>query len=119
MHRNIGKAPGRRVVRDTYQEEAMELEGHYHEHGLLVAGRWQPATADNGLVSINPATEERLGYMPRATPAQVTEAIDAATEASAAMRKLTPWERTALLRRAATLIRERAPQLARIVALET
>ncbi|SDR62103.1 NAD-dependent succinate-semialdehyde dehydrogenase [Paraburkholderia tuberum] len=97
----------------------MELEAHYREHGLLLGGRWQATTADNGQLSINPATEQRLGYMPLATQAQVTEAIDAATEASAAMRKLTPWERSALLRRAATLIRERTPQLARIVALET
>ncbi|AJZ57116.1 aldehyde dehydrogenase family protein [Paraburkholderia fungorum] len=97
----------------------MELEEHYRAHGLLIGDRWQAASSADGQLSINPATEEPLGHTPLATQAQVTQAIDAASDGAVAMRKFTPWERSALLRRAATLIRERAPQLARIVALET
>lgn len=97
----------------------MELANHYREHGLLIGGRWQAASADNGQLSINPATEAQLGYTPLATQQQVTDAIDAAVIGSGAMRKFTPWERSALLRRAAILIRERAAQIGRIVALET
>jgi succinate-semialdehyde dehydrogenase / glutarate-semialdehyde dehydrogenase len=97
----------------------MELHEHYREHGLLIGGRWHPASADNGQVSVNPATEAPLGHTPLATKEQVTQAVAAAVIGSRAMRKLTPWERSALLRRAAVLIRERAPQLGRIVALET
>jgi succinate-semialdehyde dehydrogenase/glutarate-semialdehyde dehydrogenase len=68
---------------------------------------------------INPATEISLGEMKPAGAAQVTEAIAAAYEARASMRALTAWNRSALLRRAATLINERAEMLGRLVALET
>src|SRR5260370_2830846 len=97
----------------------MELHEHYREHGLLIGGRWNPASADNGQVSVNPATEAPLGHTPLATKEQVTQAVAAAVIGSRAMRKLTPWERSALLRRAAVPIPELAPPPGRSVTPET
>jgi len=68
---------------------------------------------------INPATEITLGEIKLAGAAQVTEAIAAAGKARESMRALSAWSRSALLRRAATFINERAEKLGHLVALET
>ncbi|OLL29263.1 NAD-dependent succinate-semialdehyde dehydrogenase [Burkholderia sp. SRS-W-2-2016] len=86
---------------------------------MLIGGHWQAQTGVDRQLSINPATEAPLGHLPLASKEHVTQAVDAAVIGSQAMLKITPWERSALLRRAAILIRERAAQLGRIVALET
>lgn len=96
----------------------MELQSFYDDHGHLIAGRWQ-AGAGAEAESQDPATEAPLGRYRDADAAQVRAAIDAAYAARGAMRALTAWQRSALLRRAATLVQERAEQIGRLVALET
>lgn len=96
----------------------MELQSLYDDHGQLIAGAWQPGTGSEA-ESQNPATEAPLGRYRNADAAQVRAAVDAAHGARAAMRALTAWQRSALLRRAATLVQERAEQIGRLVALET
>lgn len=96
----------------------MELQDLYTSHGQFIDGAWRPGSESTSAM-INPATEIALGEMKPAGAAQVTEAIAAAYEARASMRALTAWNRSALLRRAATLINERAEALGRLVALET
>jgi succinate-semialdehyde dehydrogenase/glutarate-semialdehyde dehydrogenase len=96
----------------------MELQDLYTSHGQFINGAWRPGS-ESASAMINPATEISLGEMKSAGAAQVTEAIAAAYEARASMRALTAWNRSALLRRAATLINERAETLGRLVALET
>ena len=72
--------------------------------------------AGNRLVSFNPATGERLGDVPVAGPAEVEAAVLAAREAQPQWAALAGAERARILRRAATLMRERNDALA---ALET
>lgn len=96
----------------------MELQDLYTSHGQFIDGAWRPGS-ESASAMINPATEISLGEMKPAGAAQVTEAIAAAYEARGSMRALTAWNRSALLRRAATLINERAETLGRLVALET
>ena len=96
----------------------MELQDLYTSYGQFIGGAWRPGS-ESASAMINPATEIALGEMKPAGAAQVTEAIAAAYEARASMRALTAWNRSALLRRAATLINERAEALGRLVALET
>lgn len=95
------------------------LEQHYAEHGLLLDGAWRGASDGATLTSVNPATEETLGQIPQASTADVRAAIDSAAEGFARMRALTAWERAALLRRAAQLVKQRAETLGRLVSLET
>lgn len=96
----------------------MELQAHYETHGQLIAGRWQPGDGAPA-EALDPATERLLGRYRHASPSQVEAAIDAAARARGAMRALTGWQRSEVLRRAAALIRERAETLGRLVALET
>ena len=96
----------------------MELQDLYASHGHFIAGEWLAGNESTSSM-VNPATETVLGEMRLASAAQVGDAIDAAHRARGAMRALTAWNRSALLRRAATLINERSEALGRIVALET
>lgn len=96
----------------------MELQELYTRAGQLIAGSWQTGEAD-ALDVIDPSTEKPIGRLAQASSEQVQAAIDAAHRARGAMRSLTAWQRSILLRRAAALIAERADQLGRLVAMET
>jgi len=96
----------------------MELQDLYASHGHFIAGEWLVGN-ESASPMVNPATETALGEMKLASAAQVGDAIDAAYKARGTMRALTAWSRSSLLRRAATLINERAEALGRLVALET
>ena len=95
------------------------LEKHYAQHGLLLNGAWRGASDGATLVSVNPATEMTLGEIPQASAEDVSAAIDSAETGARSMRALTAWQRSALLRRAAQLVKERADTLGRLVSLET
>lgn len=96
----------------------MELQDLYISHGQFIGGAWRPGT-ESASPMVNPATELSLGEVRPAGAAQVSEAIEAAYAARGAMRSITAWNRSSLLRRAAILINERAETLGRLVALET
>lgn len=95
------------------------LEKHYAEHGLLLNGAWRGASDGATLVSVNPATEMTLGEIPQASAEDVNAAIDSAETGARSMRALTAWQRSALLRSTAQLVKERADTLGRLVSLET
>lgn len=96
----------------------MQLQKLYANHGQLIDGRWCAGGGDVADMT-DPATEDLLGHLAQVSGAQVREAIASAYEGRAAMRALTPWQRSTLLRRAATLIAQRADTLGRLVAQET
>jgi succinate-semialdehyde dehydrogenase/glutarate-semialdehyde dehydrogenase len=96
----------------------MELQSLYERQGQLIAGAWQPGAGAEA-ESQDPATEAVLARYREADAAQVRGAIDAAHAARGAMRALTAWQRSALLRKAAALVQARAEQIGRLVAIET
>ena len=67
---------------------------------------------DELLVTINPATGERLAALPVAGPAEVEAAVAAARAAQPAWAALAGAERARILRRAAEILRARNDQLA-------
>ena len=73
------------------------------------AGRWDV---------IDPATEEVVANVPFGGAEDVHRAVDAAHRAFPAWRALTPYERGALLMRAAELLRTRATELAKLTVRE-
>jgi succinate-semialdehyde dehydrogenase/glutarate-semialdehyde dehydrogenase len=98
--------------------ETIMLRTRYTELSLLIGGEW---VADGGrdlLPVINPATEEVLGQLPLATPADLDRALAAARDAYPAWRAMPPNERGRILKRAADLLRERIDHIARIATME-
>ncbi len=68
---------------------------------------------------IYPATGEVIARVHEATPAVIEAALASANRAQAAWAATRPVERARILRRAADLIRERNPELARLETLDT
>lgn len=67
---------------------------------------------------INPATEEVLAQLPHATTEDLDNALSAAAEAFKQWKHSSPMERSAVLRRAAELARERADIIGRNLTLD-
>lgn len=85
----------------------------------FVDGDWMEDTAGAVIEVIYPATGEVIARLHEATPAVIEAALASAARAQAAWAATRPVERARILRRAADLIRERNPDLARLEALDT
>jgi succinate-semialdehyde dehydrogenase/glutarate-semialdehyde dehydrogenase len=90
----------------------------YESYGLFIGGRWRQAADAATLPVVDPATEEAVGVIPVATPADLDDALLAAESGFRAWRSVSVNERAACLRRVAEGIRERADEIARMVTLE-
>lgn len=91
----------------------------YTTLGLYVAGRFIPAGPGRKNEPVfDPATGNPLAEVPHATAAEVSEALEASKQAFAVWSATNPLERSAILRRAAGLLRERMDQICRTMTLE-
>ncbi|WP_173930910.1 NAD-dependent succinate-semialdehyde dehydrogenase [Chelativorans sp. Marseille-P2723] len=85
---------------------------------LLIGGTWKPASDGGRRDVINPANGEVVGQLAVATDADLDAAAQAAAAAFAGWKNTPPIERGAILRRAATLMRQRADEFAPIITRE-
>jgi succinate-semialdehyde dehydrogenase/glutarate-semialdehyde dehydrogenase len=91
----------------------------YQQYGLFIDGKWVPSSSGATLHVTNPFDGSRLGDIPMATDHDLDAALDAADRGFKAWRKVSSWDRAALLRRVADGIRARAEEGARLMTLET
>ncbi|MFJ9414652.1 aldehyde dehydrogenase family protein [Streptomyces sp. NPDC101227] len=88
------------------------------EGRLFIGGEW--VEPDGGHYDvINPATEEVVGRAPEASRAQVEAAVDAAREAFEGWSRTTPEERSAILDRAAEVMRREIVPYAELARAES
>ena len=85
---------------------------------MLIAGKWIETGEAGTMAVVNPATGEDIAHCPKASPAQLDAALKAADDAFAGWSRTSGAERHAILRRAADLLRERAPAIARVITAE-
>ena len=85
---------------------------------MFINGDWVEAGEAGTMDVVNPATGAVIGQCPKASPAQLDAALKAADDAFASWSRTSGAERYAILRRAADLLRERAPAIARVVTAE-
>ncbi|MGX7705842.1 NAD-dependent succinate-semialdehyde dehydrogenase [Methylobacterium sp. Gmos1] len=85
---------------------------------LHIAGEWRAGSAGQTMPILNPATGETLSQLAVATRQDLDEALEAADRGFKAWRKVSAFERSKVLRKAANLMRERADEIARIMTLE-
>ena len=91
----------------------------YKKFGLYIDGAWRAAKEGKSREVIDPATEEAVGTIPSASVADLDAALTAAQKGLRVWRATSPWERSAKIRKAADLIRERVDEIARIMTIET
>lgn len=85
---------------------------------LFIDGQWTAAAAGETLPIRNPATDEVIGAAAHARIPDLEKAVVAAQRGFEKWRRTQPLERAKLLRKAAALLRERAPEIARIMTAE-
>jgi succinate-semialdehyde dehydrogenase/glutarate-semialdehyde dehydrogenase len=84
---------------------------------LHIGGRWRPGSAP-GLDVVNPATGDVIGKVENAAAAELDDALAAASSAFAVWRRTSPRERAGIMRRAASLLAERANAIAPLLTIE-
>ena len=83
---------------------------------MYVSGEWVEAPT---MVPVrSPNSGEVIDMVPAATPEQVDQALAAAVEGAAAMARLTAYERSQIMHRAANLLAANVDDLARTISLE-
>jgi succinate-semialdehyde dehydrogenase/glutarate-semialdehyde dehydrogenase len=91
----------------------------YAGYGLYIDGAWTAARGGAVREVVDPATEEVIGHIPVAGPADLDAALASASRGFATWRKTSPWERGRILRGAADRIRARLDDIARLMTAET
>ncbi|WP_137176397.1 NAD-dependent succinate-semialdehyde dehydrogenase [Roseomonas sp. AR75] len=90
----------------------------YPDTQLFIDGTWRAARSGRTLPVINPATEEVIGQVAHASKNDLDEALDAAAKGFAAWKKVSAFDRSKLMRKAADILRSRADETARLMTLE-
>ncbi|HXD75787.1 MAG TPA: aldehyde dehydrogenase family protein, partial [Vicinamibacterales bacterium] len=85
----------------------------------FIGGEWRDASNGGTIRVVDPATEELVREVPYGGAADCHAAIEAARCAFSAWARQTPYERGAILKRTADLIRGLADRLARTTVLES
>ncbi|MDX9741923.1 MAG: NAD-dependent succinate-semialdehyde dehydrogenase [Gammaproteobacteria bacterium] len=83
-----------------------------------IGGEWAASRTGNTFDVINPATDEKIGVVPRMSANEAAEAVRQAEDAFAGWRATLAKDRAKLLRRWAELINENKEDLALLVTLE-
>src|SRR5476649_1804237 len=89
---------------------------HYPSTQLYIDGAWRAGSRDTAVV--NPATEAEIGRLSLASEQHLAEAAEAAGRGFAAWRKVSAFDRSKLMRRAAQNLRDRAEEVAAIMTME-
>ena len=90
----------------------------YTDTQLLIDGKWQAAQNGKTLTVINPATGQAIGEVAHASIADLDRALAAAQRGFAIWRRTPANERSATMRAAAAIVRERAESIAHLMTLE-
>ena len=85
---------------------------------LHIAGTWRGGAEGRTIDVLNPANEEVIGTVAHATRVDLDAALEAVDRGFKAWRKVSAFERSKLLRKAADLLRTRADAIARLMTME-
>ncbi|MFD9316228.1 NAD-dependent succinate-semialdehyde dehydrogenase [Streptomyces sp. NPDC060053] len=96
----------------------MTTDHGYPAVRLHIAGEWCQGGTGRTAPIVNPATEEVIGEVPLAAPADLDRALEAAATGFKVWRATPVAERTDILHAAAGLLTERAAEIGRIMTLE-
>ena len=90
----------------------------YSDVSLMIDGAWTKGANGRTIPVINPATEEVIGQVAHAEKADLDRALEAAEKGFQQWRKVSPFDRYKVMRKAAELIRQRADEIAPIMTME-
>ena len=88
----------------------------YSKFGQFIDGKWQ--TSKETYEVINPATEEIIGKVSKASSEEVEKALKSAEKGFNTWKKTSPWQRSYIIRKIADLMRKKNEVLAKWLTLE-
>ena len=91
----------------------------YSRFGQFIDGKWQPSSSKETYDVINPATEEVIGKASKASSVDIEKALKSAEKGFLIWKKFSPWDRAAIIRKIADLMRKKNNELAKWMTLET
>jgi len=94
------------------------MTDRYPDTRLLIDNQWVDAASGKTLDVLNPATGQPIGKVACASTVDLDRALAAAQRGFETWRKTSAHERSAVMRRAAVLLRERADTIARLLTQE-
>src|ERR1700712_2715677 len=90
----------------------------YSDVSLFIDGSWGPAAANRTIDVVNPATGEKIGTVPHASISDLDRALEAAEKGFRMWRKISAYDRSKIMRKAADILRERADHVSRLMTME-
>jgi succinate-semialdehyde dehydrogenase/glutarate-semialdehyde dehydrogenase len=90
----------------------------YSDVSLFIDGAWGPAAGGRTIDVVSPATGEKIGTVPHAAISDLDRALAAADKGFKIWRKVSAFDRSKVMRKAADILRERADNIAQLLTLE-
>jgi succinate-semialdehyde dehydrogenase / glutarate-semialdehyde dehydrogenase len=90
----------------------------YQDTQLFIDGTWRAARSGRTIPVLNPATEEVIGTVAHAGKDDLDEALDAAAKGFSVWKKVSAYDRSKLMRKAADILRSRNEEIATLMTLE-
>ena len=90
----------------------------YPKVQMLIDGEWTDGTSGKAQDILNPATGQSIGTVPHASKADLDRALAAAQKGFDQWKKVSAFERYKTMRKVAEIMRQRAPEIAKIMSLE-
>jgi succinate-semialdehyde dehydrogenase / glutarate-semialdehyde dehydrogenase len=90
----------------------------YSDVQLFINGSWTPASGGRTIDVVNPATGDKIGTVPHASTSDLDQALEAADKGFVTWRKMSAFDRSKIMRKAADLLRERADKIAPLLTME-
>jgi len=90
----------------------------YSDVSLFIDGAWGPATGGRTIDVVNPATGDKIGTVPHAAISDLDRALEAADKGFKTWRKVSAFDRSKVMRKAADILRERADNIAQLLTME-
>ena len=90
----------------------------YSDVSLFIDGAWGPAAAGRTIDVVNPATGDKIGTVPHAAISDLDRALEAADKGFKTWRRVSAFDRSKVMRKAADILRERADHVAQLLTME-
>ena len=95
-----------------------ERQTMYPNVSLFIDGAWTQAAAGRTLPIVNPASGDSIGTLAHAERADLDRALEAADKGFRIWRKVSAFDRSKVMRKAANLLRDRADAIAPLLTME-
>ncbi|HZV92759.1 MAG TPA: NAD-dependent succinate-semialdehyde dehydrogenase [Caldimonas sp.] len=90
----------------------------YPNTQLFIDGTWQNAAAGRTMAVVNPASGDNIGTLAFAEQADLDHALEAADKGFSTWKRISAFERSKMMRKAANLLRERVDHVAMLMTME-